>query len=148
MSKVAQVLAGYAFDGLVFQRASVNAKTLEVINKETRQALGNAPSLLLWYTRREFTNAVATLQSRGQMPKDTNLVSVAPTAELMAYLNEHGSIRMTYDHILHMLTAGIERARGSKFTDAEVKAYESEAASMVQELEDAIAPAVPLRKTA
>jgi SOS-response transcriptional repressor LexA len=133
MSKVAQVLAGYAFDGLVFQRASVNAKTLEVINKETR---------------REFTNAVATLQSRGQMPKDTNLVSVAPTAELMAYLNEHGSIRMTYDHILHMLTAGVERARGSKFTDAEVKAYESEAASMVQELEDAIAPAVPLRKTA
>jgi len=136
MSTVKQILAGYAFDGLVFQRASVNRNN-EVINKETGAPLAIDPAFLFWYTRREFQNALAYCQARGQLSNDLSLVSVAPSPSLMARLRDTGHMRTTEQHILHLLTVGKERVLGVRFTDAEVQNYQKLATAMMADLEKA-----------
>jgi hypothetical protein len=142
-TNVKAILAGYAFDGLVFQRAAVN-RNHEVVNKETGAPLAIEPVLLFWYTRREFQNAIAYCQARGEMPRDLSLVSVAPNPHLMARLKDTGHLRSTEQHILHMLTAGRERVLGVRFTDVEVENYRKMAVAMVSELEKAYAKRMPI----
>jgi hypothetical protein len=136
VSTVKQVLAGYAFDGLIFQRAAVN-RSHEVVNKETGAPLAIDPAFLFWYTRREFQNAIAYCQAKGQMKNDLSLVSVAPTPALMARLKTTGHLRTTEQHILHLLTAGRERVLGVRFTDVEIAQYTKMATAMMGELEKA-----------
>lgn len=143
MSTVKTVLAGYAFDGLLFQRAAVNRRN-EVINKETGAPLGIEPMLLFWYTRREFQNAIAYCQGAGEMPRDLSLVSVAPNQHLMARLKATGHLRSTEQHILHLLTAGRERVLGVRFTDVEIEGYKKMASAMLESLEKEFAKRVQI----
>ena len=143
MSTVKQVLAGYAFDGLLFQRAAVN-RSDEVINKDTGAVIGMDPTFLFWYTRREFQNAIAYCQAKGEMSRDLSLVSVAPNQHLMARLKTTGHLRTTEQHILHLLTVGRERVLGVRFTDAEIDGYKKQASAMLEQLERAHAKRVPI----
>ena len=143
MSTVKQVLAGYAFDGIVFQRAAVNRRN-EIINKDTGAPIAMDPTFLFWYTRREFQNALAYCQAKGEMSRDLSLVSVAPNQHLMARLKTTGHLRTTEQHILHLLTAGKERVLGVRFTDVEVQNYQKMATALVADLEKAYAKRIPI----
>ncbi len=134
IKSVRSVLAGYVFDGIAFQRAAVNRHN-EIVVKESGIPINLSPFLALWYTRREFQNAVAYLQARKQLPRDLDINTVFPTPELMARLKENGHLRTTEQHVLHLLTAGRERVLGVRFTDAEIKGYEAQAAAMVNDLD-------------
>jgi hypothetical protein len=132
---------GYVFDGLFFVRACAD-RNMQVIGKDTRVPTGTDPATMVWYTRREFQNAIAWCQARGTLPKDLDLNMVAPVAPLLARLKDQASLRKTEDHILHMLTAGkgpltptqllgYQKMAGD-WTRRMVEAYKKSAAGQVQ----------------
>lgn len=132
---------GYVFDGVAFWRAKVKRDI--IVTQETEVPVEGEPSLLVWYTKHEFSNAVARMEAKldaagKAVSHNTNLVF--PSPELAAELKK-ATPRLTRDHILHMLTAGIEHARGFAFSADEIAAYNAKADAMVARLEDALLPA-------
>lgn len=131
------LLAGYVLDGSKFQRGRVNGKN-RVINAETKEIIDGAPSMMIWYTRREFVNALARVEK--QTGQQQHLVNVELTPELLTALKESGAQhRLTVDHIHHLLMAGKERVLGRSFTPEEIRGYQREAETMLAQLEEAVA---------
>ena len=126
---------GYCFDGTLFQRATTNVRGL-VINKETKQRIDVQPSMLVWYTRREMTNALALYAQRYKQTPE--LVVVAPSPELMGILKEQGAKPMlTKEHLYRMLTNGLTRVLGRPLTEQEKDGYEKKATLMAERLDAA-----------
>lgn len=139
---------GFVFDGALFYRAKV--KDDLIVTEATNVPIAGEPSLLVWYTKREFQNALARVQatlSPNTQGAVHNINIVAPSPELLRELKA-ASARLTRDHVLHMLTAGIAHARGFAFTTDEVKAFEAKADEMLARLEDAVLPAVQATQAA
>jgi hypothetical protein len=134
---------GYVFNGLLFERATVDSKD-RVINAGNRTQIQMDPALMVWYTRREFQNAIAYCQARGTVAKDLDLNTVVPNKALIARLSDpdYGHLRTTRDHVLHMITAGVERVLGREFTPAERAEYERRADAYAARLNKAAAAAI------
>ena len=126
---------GYCFDGELFQRATTNTREL-VINKETGGRILVQPSLLVWYTRREMTNAVSTYEKRFQV--SVALAAIQPYPELLNILKEQRAKPMlTKDHLYRMLTNGLTRVLGRPLTEQEKDGYEKKAEQMAARLDTA-----------
>lgn len=120
---------GYVYTGQFLLRAKT-VKDLVVYGTGNTHIEGEV-SLFPWYTYRRVENAIARLQEKKILQKDTSLNLVAYTPELVAELKKDplAKARLTRDHILHMLTAG-----QTHLTAQDLEAYGKRADAMFERM--------------
>jgi hypothetical protein len=132
---------GYVLDyagNLVFAQINADDQISDV--NAGKQPLDLEPSVSVWFTKHDVTRAAAKVTTEHGQVFDMNVLGLATLAPMFAKLGI--SPRTTRDHILHMTTAGVERARGGKFSDSELAVYEKQADVMFARIQAASQPSV------